>query len=128
MLPATEAQVLEPSFLTTPIAYVSGDSVFKDPFRNQAPPAGFTAPPYFFPMYNYVNWDDVRYKDNALVHQYYGEWRMAGAGPDKWFYNGTFTGPDGATFQVTPYDASNGTISLGDIFRTQKDSDPRKFN
>jgi type II secretory pathway pseudopilin PulG len=126
-LTGTEAQILEPQWVTTPIAYLTSEAGMKDPFRNQPKPTSYTDREYYFRLYNYVNWDDIRYKDITFVHTLYGEWRMAGAGPDQWFYNGTFDGPDGYLFQVMVYDPTNGTVSLGDIFRTQKDSAPTKF-
>ena len=128
MTPATEPQICEPHRLTTPIAYITSDSSMIDPFRTKSPPASWGAePPYYFKLYNYVNWDDVRYKDIGYVHDRYGEWRLTGAGPDGWFFNTGSGGPDsGPGFQVVPYDATNGSVSVGDIIRTQKDTEFQK--
>ncbi|GAB4317233.1 MAG: hypothetical protein Kow0059_10190 [Candidatus Sumerlaeia bacterium] len=120
--PATEPQVLEPHWLTTPIAYVSSASIFFDPFRTK-PPVG--VPIEHYKPYDYVNWDDVRYRNTSFVHELYGEWRLTGAGPDTWRFNTLINGPDqGGGFAVRSYDPTNGTVSVGDIFRTQKHGEP----
>jgi len=120
-----EAQVLEPHELTTPIAYLSSGTSMNDPFRTQAPPINWA--PFYFKLYNYVNWDDIRFKNVAFVHERYGEWRLAGSGPDRWFYTGTFAGPDAGVYLQISYDPTNGTVSIGDIYRTQKSSDAILF-
>jgi hypothetical protein len=33
-------------------------------------------------------------------------------------------GPDSTNFALITYDPTNGTVSVGDIFRTQKDVEP----
>lgn len=121
-----EEQILEPSWITTPIAYISGDASMLDPFRTQPPPTTWLVLPYYFKMYNYVNLDDNRLRSlgdwgTREVVGRYGLWRLAGSGPDKLHYNANL---DGTAFGVVPYDATNGTISIGDIFRWQKISEP----
>ncbi len=114
----TNFAVLKPQLLTTPIAYLTSEAGMEDPFRLHV--AGTT---WWARFYNYVNWDDVRYKNTAFVHERYGEWRLTCAGPDGWYWNRfppnhpSFPG----SFAVIPYDPTNGTVSVGDIIRTQKD-------
>jgi len=128
MLPATEPQFLEPHWLTTPQPYITSAASMFDPFRTQNPTSGWTASIIHWRLYNYVNFDDIRYKSTAYVHNLYGEWRITGSGPDTWRFNSGIKGPDQLPeFLVVVYDPSNGTISVGDIFRTQKSSDPKSF-
>jgi len=123
-----EPQFLEPHWLTTPLAYVSSMAPMVDPFRTQAPSVGWAATEIHWRLYNYVNWDDVRYKTTTFVHDYYGEWRLTGSGPDTWRFNSGINGPDQLpAFAIIIYDPTNGTVSVGDIYRTQKDSQPGKF-
>jgi len=130
---ATDTQVCEPHFLTTPIAYITSDGSMKDPFRSQPPPAGYTENPYYFPLYNYANFEHYRWDSwgNAAGCDWgartYGIWRLVGSGPDHWTFNGSMQGPDAANFLVVVYDPTNGTISIGDIIRTQKYTDPTRF-
>jgi len=127
--PATEPQFLEQHWLTTPIGYISSAAVFYDPFRMQAPHASWSAGEEKWRLYNYVNWDDVRYKDNTWVHELYGEWRLTGSGPDTWRFNDGIVGPDQRPgYAVIIYDPTNGTVSVGDIYRTQKDPAPKSFD
>jgi hypothetical protein len=55
-----------------------------------------------------------------------GAWRLVCAGPDKFHFNNTL-GTGAADYQdfnfIKNYDPTNGTISLGDIYRTAKFSD-----
>ena len=134
VLTATDTQICEPHFLTTPIAFLTSDGPMKDPFRSQSPPSGYTEPnPYYFPLYNYVNFEMYRWELWNIPgcdwgRRIYGQWRLVGAGPDRWVFNSGMSGPDsGPTFLVAIYDPTNGTISIGDIVRTQKYSDPDKF-
>jgi prepilin-type N-terminal cleavage/methylation domain-containing protein len=119
LTPATEPQMLEPMWITSPIAYISSGEALRDPFRPQiaeSDPNFATERHNMF--YNYVNWDDVRYRNNALVQERYGAWRFTASGPDGLFFNTTI---DGGPFGIIPYNPTNGTTSVGDIIRTQKD-------
>lgn len=103
-----------PNPLTSPIAYMS--SFPKDAFRVPAPEEnapGETA------EYWYVNWDYATEKNLGnpffdRLREVQGTWRMLSPGPD---LNAPNTGNDG--IQVS-YDPSNGTVSEGDIVRTQR--------
>jgi prepilin-type N-terminal cleavage/methylation domain-containing protein len=124
-----------PTHLSTPVAYLS-TCVFVDPFRDHITPAN--------PEVDW-QWNNIRYtsidstwglqfsrrtgRAAGTLSTYYGDlskefggWRLNSAGPDKTY------GPNGwqgvsdypAEQFPLPYDASNGTISDGDIIRTQK--------
>ena len=123
-----------PIDLSTPIAYLTTVKL-QDPFRQQIPPgtpgqdAGFQTGDvrytYFQSTYGPA-WDNHQDTDDfgpAVLNSYvsvYGEWRLIGNGPDK------VAGPFGwvttpAVSQASvPYDPTNGTVSLGDVLRTQK--------
>lgn len=57
---------------------------------------------------------------NADYFDFYGNYRLGSIGPDRSFYNGG--GWTAANAHSIIYDASNGTLSLGNIWRSQKDS------
>ncbi|MFH0794708.1 MAG: prepilin-type N-terminal cleavage/methylation domain-containing protein [bacterium] len=109
--------------LTTPIAYVSSVDAIEDIFRlphrfsrklaNQIMylPSFYYKPPYF-PA-------DVGYGAQARA---YGEWVLRSAGPDTWYQNqnGLKGDYDDGGWGRQSYDATNGTVSEGDIYRSQK--------
>jgi len=115
--PQTEPQVIEPSYITTPVAYLTGSGSFLDVFSSQA------ATQWYSRNYQYVNFDDIRYRDMTFVHEWYGEWRLASAGPDRLYYNALFNTT--SVFGVISYDPTNGTMSVGDILRTSRFPEPR---
>jgi len=115
--PQTEAQIIEPRFITTPVAYLTGSGSFFDVFSSQA------ADQWYSRNYQYVNFDDVRYKDMTYVHEWYGEWRITSAGPDRLYFNALFN--NASVFGVISYDPTNGTMSVGDIYRTSRFTEPR---
>ncbi len=114
--------------LTTPVAYIaSADAMidifrlplkFTKPLANQIMylPSSFYKPPYSPTAANYA----------AQVNRY-GLWVLRSAGPDLYYQNllGAKNDYDnnGATWNRASYDATNGTISGGDIYRSQKKPD-----
>ncbi len=115
--PATgQAQVLNPRYVTTPIAYLSSGSLLEDPFR-----AWVEEVAYYSRYYQYCNFDDFRYKGTTSenwVMKLYGYWRVTSAGPDRYFWNTGFEGDALPLWGLRIYDPTNGTVSIGDIFRT----------
>jgi len=112
--------------LTTPISYIS-DCWMKDPFvaRNQQP--GTLR--FDFQVYTY-NWfypklwgrTGASYYLTRKYDEFYGGYRFGSIGPDRNWYN---TPPGGSQTFVrasTPYDATNGTVSLGNIWRSEKET------
>ena len=125
-IPGVEPQFLEPHWLTTPMAYLSNISSMIDPFRNQSPPDHwlFSWGEIHWKMYNYSNFDDIRYQDNEWLHDRYGDWRLTCSGPDTWRFNSALEGPDSSpVFAVIVYDPTNGTVSVGDIYLSSLSSD-----
>lgn len=99
-----------PPPLTSPIAYLS--AIPKDVFGSRLPDEPGEANEFF-----YVNWSYAleRFGDPVFeqMRERMGPWRVHSAGPDR-------GGPDSFSGYHIPYDATNGTISTGDIIRTQK--------
>jgi len=105
-----------PDVLSTPIAYLSSAAMFC-PFGGNWDKAPFF-PDGIWRRYGYENIPELvekaetfaifksRYPPRAL--EWSGDWRLECVGPDK-LWNPSVS-----------YDASNGTVSGGDIIRTQK--------
>jgi len=103
-----------PSYLSTPIAYIT--SLFEDPFLDYHP--GFD-----IAGYRYVYFNMKEQLDNSpsasrwlALHHWEGEWLMYGVGPDKdaWNTYGWI-----ASLVYINYDPTNGTVSTGNVWRTQ---------
>ncbi|MDX1971129.1 MAG: prepilin-type N-terminal cleavage/methylation domain-containing protein [Candidatus Sumerlaeia bacterium] len=122
-----------PSYLTTPISYIT--SLSEDPFVTQGGPNYFSNALYpvstrVGSRYAYFYWN--YYLSPAAggtnpdgfptnlwgtdPNPWTGAWLIYGYGPDRNPFHGT-----AATF--LPYDATNGTISAGNIIRTQRNTD-----
>ncbi len=112
--------------LTTPIAYISSADALIDIFRL---PHNFS-----LPLANQIMWLPTAYYDQDLYGtnfpatslaaqtRRYGLWTMRSAGPDTWYQNQDGQQGDygnGGWGQAS-YDPTNGTISNGDIYRSQK--------
>jgi prepilin-type N-terminal cleavage/methylation domain-containing protein len=115
-----------PNCLSTPISYISSTKI-NDPFRDAL---GEQNP--VWRRYRYSELKDgslaVAYKPYPVsynkIMDAYGLWRLSSAGPDRVLspdYNNNAT-PWGVYDIMAPYDPSNGTVSIGDIIRSQKHS------
>lgn len=122
-----------PIRLSTPIDYLT-DTRIIDPFAEKLrhPIYGILAMYYTYgrvvkspfapgpPAIEII--DSPQFNPGAFVK--YGHWRMMSYGPDK-LYSGHEHRPVIGVFPTyqcdVPYDPSNGTISFGNILRTQKD-------
>ena len=114
-----------PSTLTTPVAYANSVSL-EDPFRAAA------QMPLNYRRYRYTYVDmtwgtaGTRYSPSQyyeFLKGFYGSWKLNSAGPDGTFgpYYPTDTYPGNRYPELQlPYDPSNGTISPGDILRSQR--------
>jgi type II secretion system protein G len=94
--------------LTTPIAYVTALPI--DPFATDMDPLNMEPPP----VYHYAALNDVLYPGAAFFSGENAEhrqclWVLQSDGPDR--------SPDDPHWQFPRYDATNGTISLGNILR-----------
>jgi prepilin-type N-terminal cleavage/methylation domain-containing protein len=102
--------------ITTPIAYLSSDDALVDIFRlahnfndklmNQM---------MYLPTHWYI---DVPGTHRAQLARY-GEWVMRSSGPDRYYQNNDGETSDYAGWNRISYDSTNGTISNGDIYRSQ---------
>jgi prepilin-type N-terminal cleavage/methylation domain-containing protein len=104
--------------LSTPVAYLTSMPV--DTFHPILP-----TDPVSSRTFMYVNWQYIADNNGSssvdpataiAQFQYTGPWRMISAGPDK--YRTPVV--SGESF-YTLYDATNGTVSVGNILRNQKD-------
>ena len=103
-----------PSFLTTPKAYIT--SLPLDPFLDYNP--GFPIAGFRYVYYNMrehlaASPSSTRWK---ALKRYEGDWCMYGVGPDKDAWN---TYGYVATMVYINYDPTNGTVSTGNVWRTQ---------
>jgi type II secretion system protein G len=106
------------AFLTTPIAYIT--SVPLDAFNNQYP-SGSRGPSKYYPYTYYA------YPDTGPGSQYGAGYLIFGVGPNKRDdfedfpnYSIDLVGQGPEAIADMLYDASNGTISYGDIVVTRK--------
>lgn len=116
-----------PSILTTPIAYLN--SIPLDPFQpkvaeHRANDIGYIQGRHFMWNANYTLTCHPHLASRFEVAvDMAGEWGLFSYGPDRKYYNQ----PDGrnpkTNGQWMDYDATNGTISLGNIIRTQKNGE-----
>ena len=120
-----------PGQLTTPISYVSSNAPMEDIFRL---PHNFTNPlanqVMWHPslIYNQPDGPYTHYGSEAIwaaQRNRYGEWVLRSAGPDTFYYNDPGVRADygAGGWNLASYDATNGTVSTGDIYRSQKRPD-----
>lgn len=110
------------------ISFITGDSVLRDPFqvhsyRITTPKTDGTYDEGWFRYTASRQEPENAAATEAILNRRYGGWRLLGAGPDRFVFNFEFARPAASAIQLIPYDATNGTISIGDIMRSQKESD-----
>lgn len=115
-----------PSYLSTPIAYIS--SLTLDPFIELS--HAELAYPNIYRRYTYFNYKQFMdcYPTSTTFPRHIrraGYWVIYSRGPDKSDNQAASTKP-GEDGVYTNYDATNGTISYGNIIRTQKNTE--KYN
>ncbi len=100
--------------LTTPVQYISSTKL-KDPFAyHDQSSADIQFYSYHVPRYYLAYYTTSVYWQKVL-ESYYGEWRMCSYGPDRTYSDRSIgNGPD------RMYDPTNGTVSAGNIWRSQK--------
>ncbi|MFB3896428.1 MAG: type II secretion system protein [bacterium] len=107
------------AYLTTPVAYISSLPI--DIFL-VVPAGGFTYPYYNrYTYYNFFQYIDSMGLSLQTRRQHAGDWLIYSWGPDRsgnWY--APFIGEDGV---YTNYDPSNGTVSTGNIIRTQRNQE-----
>lgn len=114
----TWEQFFANGILSTPIDYISREPW--DPF-------------YLTPRHNNTNANRYCYSSNdaylgseatlAMLDKAFGAWRIWGSGPDRDRRDIYLRDP---RLSAIAYDPTNGTISDGDIYRTQKSPDGRR--
>lgn len=100
-----------PDVITTPIAYISSKNI-KDVFAlhlfdDEHDRIFWQNCMWLHENYNAGGWDDPLF--SSLYYPAYGEWKIGSLGP-----NADYDGGQNI------YDPTNGTVSFGDIYRTQK--------
>lgn len=99
--------------VSTPVAYLS-NAYMMDPFMEKADKAPMEERLYTYQdIESYLN----RNKKSTFwpkAASYYGQWRLGGVGPDLRFDHGFRRSAQ------LPYDSTNGTISLGNIWWGQR--------
>jgi prepilin-type N-terminal cleavage/methylation domain-containing protein len=119
--------------LTTPVAYLTSLGPLKDPFQSTR----VIAITSIYTGRDFLAMINTRLRaSKSTAAQYWadvddrvGAWALWSAGPDK-YLNNLAGGTDYSQLAVIPrcrnYDATNGTISNGDIYRTAKFGDGAK--
>jgi prepilin-type N-terminal cleavage/methylation domain-containing protein len=100
-----------PYMITTPISYLSSRNI-KDVFAvnifdNEHDRIFWQNCKWLHTYYNAGGWDDPLF--STLYYPAYGEWKLGSLGPNADYDGG-----------LNIYDPTNGTVSSGDIYRTQK--------
>lgn len=133
MAPGTSG-ILHPGFadgnsmhpgLTTPVAYVAncwitdpfvaGESLERIPFDQQKYSYNWFQPDPLRGAHPNTDYAPQKYADH------YGYWRLGSVGPDQDFYNGAA----GPYVPSRVYDATNGILSSGNIWRSHKEPQVR---
>lgn len=107
-----------PIWLTTPVAYIT--RITTDEFKEIAPapdPSVTEEQNHRLTYFNYIQFKDANQYYSANRHYDAGDWLIYSWGPDR---DANFTAEDGA---YTNYDPTNGTVSVGNIIRTQKNTE-----
>jgi type II secretory pathway pseudopilin PulG len=116
--------------ISTPVAYFT-TCILLDPFRQNIPTTGTGWQQNNLRYTNTESTWNTRFSGRTgrttvstlfpEVMKEFGGWRINGAGPDRTFgpygWIGVSTYPSGSL--ALPYDPTNGTISNGDVIRTQ---------
>lgn len=127
--------------ITTPVAYLT-TFLFYDPFANTDPSIPIDEQLYTYHAYQW-KWrevhppssesrdDDDAENGNDRLHGFefqdlYGEYRILSIGPDRNYYNKE-RGSGGPYPVGDPYNATNGTVSIGNVIRSQKAGEQERF-
>lgn len=122
-----------PNFITTPIAYITsvGEDVFLDKGNAPFAPSRYPATSRVGFRYTYFNYqqfydaatNDTERANNAARIEQTGGYMFYSFGPDR---DGNYTSSSplyGANSTYTRYDPTNGTVSIGNIIRTQRSAE-----
>lgn len=115
-----------PSYLTTPISYMT--NLPDDPFRktkltNNLKEVSLRHVYFNMPYYFAAGVSQTSVNNISVAYKLAGEWFFYSVGPD----NDEFNIPSGQSLNskrvYRDYDPTNGTVSLGNIFRSQKNGE-----
>ena len=113
-----------PDTVTTPISYITS-AVLVDPFRDRIETTTVKFRRYRY-WYIDMTWGMAGTRTSpstyyGFLKDFYGSWKMNSAGPDR-TYGPYYGAPLSASYPQLPipYDPTNGTVSDGDIMRSQK--------
>jgi len=127
--------ILTPA-ITTPVAYMTNFLIF-DPFLMESGAERMDVRLFSYHCYKWMWWglaDSVTdpyndQLDGVEFKNYYDGWRLFSIGPDKQYDNifggGQFQQPNQMT--GLPYDPTNGTVSTGNIIRSQKQPEQKSW-
>lgn len=123
---ATQRWKVFPGSLTVPIKYLSSNASLQDIFREAhkfqdelSNQIMYLPSFYYRPPYDGQSFGEAVY--SAQVYRY-GMWVIRSAGPDSWYqcHPGMAGDYDDGGWNRASYDPTNGTVSFGDIYRSQK--------
>jgi type II secretion system protein G len=128
--PSDNNYKVTPTTLTTPISYLRSHRI-PDPFALEVMDQYGSAGGEEL-YYTYWNNDwNVAVEGGATsvywggIRKQHGKWSQNSIGPDRNYYNSPVTG---GTDNLVQYDPTNGTISYGNIWRTQLHTDGYQYN
>jgi type II secretion system protein G len=114
-----------PNDLSTPISYISNTKSFYDPFSKTYDWVAQGR----YNRYGYITDDVPGLAGLALLESTYrtaiGKWRMDSFGPDECC--GPYKGAPSNWPNEPSYDPTNGTVTRGDIYRSQKNAEYKQF-
>ena len=96
--------------LTTPVAYLT-TGLLEDPFVDQKNPDRISQDELYYTYHN-VTFYHKEVEWPRVMLTYYGTWRSCSYGPNQTYFDGPYG--------VRLYDSSNGLISAGNIWVSQK--------
>lgn len=99
--------------LSTPVAYLQ-QAFIMDPFMSPIHKASVEERLYTYQVLAIYSEKTPGSRFWPAAHQYYGEWRLGSAGPDLTFDHGFRNSAQ------LPYDPTNGTVSLGNLWYAQR--------
>lgn len=131
--------ILTPA-ITTPVAYMSSFMLI-DPFFAAANADRLDVKLYTYKAYKWewpshdpvkldnadITWNEGAGFTGAKFQEHYGAWRMFSCGPDKSWDNKYPPGITSPSSVGLPYDPTNGTVSLGNIVRSQKQPEQKTW-
>jgi prepilin-type N-terminal cleavage/methylation domain-containing protein len=121
--------------VTTPVAYLSSAAALVDPFKEKDQWKYENNPA--LRGRQYYNFNNIAYRKRVneaitnspyaaypVYYPLFGDWVIMGAGPDKYVNNRPIDNTDQfsgvASVRGHNYDPTNGTVSNGDVYRSQK--------